>query len=170
MYWHGFGLDDRGIGNRFKRREVFLSSTAFRPAMGPTQSFQWVPGLFSPGVKKPGVKLALQLLRLRLRIYGFTPPFFHALMACFLIKRRDIIPLSFIQSKCTLHFCASINEKRNGVRFTNELSSPSVCMCVSTVTSSLRQLQRVRGNDDGGALHWSPSWAASIHSIHPHPL
>jgi hypothetical protein len=35
-------------------QEIFLSTTASRPALGPTQSsIQWVPASFSPGVKRP---------------------------------------------------------------------------------------------------------------------
>jgi hypothetical protein len=34
---------------------TFLFATAFRQALGPTQSYiQWVPGSFSSGVKRPG--------------------------------------------------------------------------------------------------------------------
>jgi hypothetical protein len=38
----------RGLG-------IFLFTTAFRPALGPTQPpIQWVPGALSLGVKRPG--------------------------------------------------------------------------------------------------------------------
>jgi hypothetical protein len=36
-------------------QEIFLLSTASRPALGPTQPpIQSVPGVLSPGVKRPG--------------------------------------------------------------------------------------------------------------------
>jgi hypothetical protein len=51
-----YGLDDRRVGVRvpvgFKN---FLFSTSSRPVLGPTQHpFQSVPGVISPGVKRPG--------------------------------------------------------------------------------------------------------------------
>jgi hypothetical protein len=50
----GYGLggwcSNPGKGN------IFLFSTAFRPALGPTQPpIQWVPMAISPGVKRPGL-------------------------------------------------------------------------------------------------------------------
>jgi hypothetical protein len=43
------GFDSRrGLG-------IFLFTTAFRTALGPTQPpIQWIPGAFSLGVKRPG--------------------------------------------------------------------------------------------------------------------
>jgi hypothetical protein len=36
-------------------KQIFLYSTASRPALGPTQvHIQWVPGTLSPGEKRPG--------------------------------------------------------------------------------------------------------------------
>jgi hypothetical protein len=41
--------------NSRQGQEIFLFSTAPRPALGPTQPpIQWVPGAFSPGVKWQG--------------------------------------------------------------------------------------------------------------------
>jgi hypothetical protein len=55
---HGldYGLDDRGSRVRFPgRMGIFLFTTASRMALGPIQPpFQWVPGAFSLGVKRPG--------------------------------------------------------------------------------------------------------------------
>jgi hypothetical protein len=43
----GYGLDETGAGNFF--------DTMSRPALGPTQPpIQWVPGVLSMGVKRPG--------------------------------------------------------------------------------------------------------------------
>jgi hypothetical protein len=52
----GYGLDDRGSMVRFPARlEIFLFTTAFRTALGPTQlPIQWVPGALPLGVKRPG--------------------------------------------------------------------------------------------------------------------
>jgi hypothetical protein len=51
----GYGLDDRGVGSSSPGRiKNFLFSTSSIPALGPTQRpIQWVPGAFSPGVKRP---------------------------------------------------------------------------------------------------------------------
>jgi hypothetical protein len=47
----GYGLDDRGFEFR-QRPGIFLLTTKFGPALGPTQS--WVPGALSLWVKGPG--------------------------------------------------------------------------------------------------------------------
>jgi hypothetical protein len=57
----GYGLDGRdSIPNRDKN--IFLYSTAFRPALGPTQRpIQSVPVVLTLGVKRRGVKLISHL-------------------------------------------------------------------------------------------------------------
>jgi hypothetical protein len=50
-YW----LDDRGVGVRVPGIKNFHFSMSSRPALGSTQSpIQWVPGILSLGVKRPG--------------------------------------------------------------------------------------------------------------------
>jgi hypothetical protein len=50
----GYGLDDRGVGVWVPVGSTIFS-TSSRLALGPTQPpLQWVPGAFSPGVKRPG--------------------------------------------------------------------------------------------------------------------
>jgi hypothetical protein len=50
----GYRLDDRRFDSQ-RGLGIFLFSTAFRPALGPTQPpIQWVPGALSLGVKRPG--------------------------------------------------------------------------------------------------------------------
>jgi hypothetical protein len=47
------GLQAGQLGFDLRQRQDFLFSTAFRPALGPTQlSVQCVPGALSPGVKR----------------------------------------------------------------------------------------------------------------------
>jgi hypothetical protein len=49
-----YGLNDREFESR-KRVGIFLFTTAFRPALGPTQSpILWVQGALSVGVNRPG--------------------------------------------------------------------------------------------------------------------
>jgi hypothetical protein len=49
-----YGLDNRGFEST-QRLGILLFTTASRPALGPNQPpIQWVPGAFSPGVKRPG--------------------------------------------------------------------------------------------------------------------
>jgi hypothetical protein len=72
VWWPGYGLDDRRIGVRFTAgSRDFLFSTAFRPALGPTQPpSQWVPGALSPWAKRLGREAAIHLhrdSRLRMR-------------------------------------------------------------------------------------------------------
>jgi hypothetical protein len=48
----GYGLG--GWGSISSRGWTFLYSTTTRPALGPTQPpIQWLPGVLSPGVKRP---------------------------------------------------------------------------------------------------------------------
>jgi hypothetical protein len=50
----GYGLGDRGFETR-QWLEIFLFTTASRPALGPTQPpKKWVSGSLSLGVKRPG--------------------------------------------------------------------------------------------------------------------
>jgi hypothetical protein len=52
-----YGLDDRAIGVRSPAgKRIFPLTSVSRPALGPTQPpVQWVPWVFSPGVKaRPG--------------------------------------------------------------------------------------------------------------------
>jgi hypothetical protein len=50
----GYGLDDREVGVRVSvGSRIFFTSS--RLDLGPTQSpIQWVPGVLSPGVERPG--------------------------------------------------------------------------------------------------------------------
>jgi hypothetical protein len=50
----GYGLEDRGFKSR-QRLGIFLFTTVSRTVLGPTQPpMQWVQGVLSPGVKRPG--------------------------------------------------------------------------------------------------------------------
>jgi hypothetical protein len=50
----GYELDDRGVGVQIPVGSRIFS-TSFRPALGPTQPrIEWVSGVLSPGVKRPG--------------------------------------------------------------------------------------------------------------------
>jgi hypothetical protein len=50
----GYGLNDRGVGVRVPAGARNFS-TSFRPVLGPTHPLvQCVPGVLSPGVKRPG--------------------------------------------------------------------------------------------------------------------
>jgi hypothetical protein len=56
----GYDLD--GSGSIPGRGKVFLFSTAFRPALGPTNPpIPRIPAAISPGVKRPGMKLTTHL-------------------------------------------------------------------------------------------------------------
>jgi hypothetical protein len=56
----GYGLE--GPGSIPDSENVFLFSTASRPTLGPTLlPIKWVPEVFSPGVKRKGVKLTTHL-------------------------------------------------------------------------------------------------------------
>jgi hypothetical protein len=49
----GYGLDGRGMIPG--RGKIFLFSTGFGPAVGPTQPLiEWLPGDLSPGIKQQG--------------------------------------------------------------------------------------------------------------------
>jgi hypothetical protein len=51
----GYGLDDRGVGVRVLVGSRILFSTSSGQALGPTQPpIQWVPGVLSPAIKRPG--------------------------------------------------------------------------------------------------------------------
>jgi hypothetical protein len=53
-YHMGYGLDDRGLESR-QGLGIFLFTTAFRPALGPTQPpIQCVPGVLFLGIKHLG--------------------------------------------------------------------------------------------------------------------
>jgi hypothetical protein len=63
LKWHSDGLCAGRPGfNSWQGQEIFLCSTAFNPAVGPTQSsIQLVAGALPPGTKWPGVKLTTHL-------------------------------------------------------------------------------------------------------------
>jgi hypothetical protein len=44
-------MDDQG--STAVKCEIFLFSMSFRPALGPTLSYQWLPRAISPEVKRP---------------------------------------------------------------------------------------------------------------------
>jgi hypothetical protein len=74
--------------------EIFLYSTASRPAVGPTQPhIQWVPGALSPGVKQREVTLTTYFhLVPRLRVvelYLHSPIYLHGILL--IIKYRNNI-------------------------------------------------------------------------------
>jgi hypothetical protein len=73
---------------------IFLSSTASRPALGPTQPpIQWVSGATSPGQSDRSVKLTSHLhLAPRWR-YTSTPQY--VFMAWCLVKHRDNFTFTF---------------------------------------------------------------------------
>jgi hypothetical protein len=89
----GYGLDDR-VRRFDSRRElgIFLFSTASRLDLGPTQPpIQWVPGVLSPAVKRPG-READHSLSSSAEVknswhYAFTPKY--AFVAWCLVKHRD---------------------------------------------------------------------------------
>jgi hypothetical protein len=54
MYSDGLGVERSGFDS-WRKQEIFLSSAAFRPALGPKQPpIQRVMGALSPEVKWPG--------------------------------------------------------------------------------------------------------------------
>jgi hypothetical protein len=54
LYFSGARAGRPGFNSR-QGQEIFLYSTASRPALGLTQPpVQWMPGALSPGVKLPG--------------------------------------------------------------------------------------------------------------------
>jgi hypothetical protein len=95
----GYGLDDRSSGFDSRRGlGIFLFTTAFRTALGPTQPpIQWVPGALSLGIRRPGceaehsppssaeVKNACS--------YTSTPQY--VFMAWCLVKHRDNFTFTF---------------------------------------------------------------------------
>jgi hypothetical protein len=70
----GYGLDDWGFESR-QGLEIFLFSTVFRPAVGPTQPLiHWVSRALSLGRNRRGVKLNTHLhLVPRSRMRGGIP-------------------------------------------------------------------------------------------------
>jgi hypothetical protein len=66
----GCGLDDRGVKN-------FLFSTS-RPALGSTQPhIQWVPGAFSPDVKRSGREVHSSSTTAEIKNCGAIHPLLH---------------------------------------------------------------------------------------------
>jgi hypothetical protein len=69
-----YGLDDRELESRHELG-FFLHTTAFRPALGPTQPpIQWVRGALSLGVKWPGRKAHFHVVPMAI-MRGAIPPF-----------------------------------------------------------------------------------------------
>jgi hypothetical protein len=55
-------MNDRGFES-WQGLEIFLSTTAIRPVLGPTHpSVQWVLGALSLGIKRAGVKLIIHFI------------------------------------------------------------------------------------------------------------
>jgi hypothetical protein len=73
----GYGLDDRGIGDRAPVGSRIFS-TVSRPALGRTQPpIKWVPAALSLGVKRPGLDAghslptSVEIRRVELYLYSF---------------------------------------------------------------------------------------------------
>jgi hypothetical protein len=61
-------------------QEIFLYSTMFRPALGPTQPpIQWLPGFLSPGVKLT-TNLHLVLRSRMVELYLHSPIRLHSIV------------------------------------------------------------------------------------------
>jgi hypothetical protein len=76
----------------WREREIFLFTTASRPALGPTRPpNQGVPGCLSLGVKRPGYEADYSSASMpRSRMRGAIPPLpQYAVMAWCLVKHRD---------------------------------------------------------------------------------
>jgi hypothetical protein len=107
----------RGLG-------IFLFTTASRTALGPTQPpIQWVPGVLSVGVKRPGreadhsppssaeVKNAWR--------YTSTPQYVF-MMWC-LVKHRDNFTFTFYGVSNVQRFITTHKEQRLGLHFSKKL-------------------------------------------------
>jgi hypothetical protein len=73
----GYGVDDRGSFPGEGSDGFFLSATASRPTLGPTQlPIQWVPGAVSSEVKRPRREAdhSPHHLEPKIRMHGTIPP------------------------------------------------------------------------------------------------
>jgi hypothetical protein len=89
------GFDSRqGLG-------IFLFTTASRPAMGPTQPpIQWVTGVFSPGIKRPGREAdhsppSSAEVKERAELYLHSPVHLHGVMLGLKKAQRQLYLLLF---------------------------------------------------------------------------
>jgi hypothetical protein len=86
----GYAFDYRGSRSSSRGRvKNFLFSTSSRPALGTTQPLiQWVPGVLSPGLKRPGREAdnspPTNAEVKKMWIYTSTPPY--AFMVWYLIS------------------------------------------------------------------------------------